>query len=224
MDPLTVGTAVVAGEALAGGTAAVAGEALAAESIIAQGLLEAESGILGLGAGVETAAEASESIISEQGLVDQLDSVRFESMEALVARNEAAIRGLSQIEANELSQIKANRIAGAAREEAVGSELAYEYPAENGNHIERECYLRDAEGHVVKDPETGGARRIDSLVLKDGEVVKSVEVTSETADKTAQMAKEERIREAGGNYIEDRRTGELVPFRSGVKTEIERRT
>lgn len=133
------------------------------------------------------------------------------------------LSGLSQIEANELSQIEANRISGAAREEVVGSELAHEYPAEDGNHIERECYLRDSEGHVVKDPETGEARRIDRLVLKDGEVVKSVEVTSETADKTAQMTKEERIREAGGNYIEDRRTGELVPFRSGVKTEIERR-
>lgn len=223
MDPLTVGTAVVAGEAMAAGTATVAGETMAAETIVAQGLLEAESGILGLEAGLETAAEASESIISEQGLVDQLDSIRFESMEALAARNEAAINGLSQIEANELSQIEANRIAGAAREEAVSSELVHEYPAENGSHIERECYLRDAEGHVVKDPETGEARRVDFAVTKDGEVVKSVEVTSETADKTVQLAKEARIREAGGNYIKDRSTGELARFPSDVKTEVWRR-
>ena len=215
MDPLTVGTAVVADEAMAAGTATVAGETMAAETIVAQGLLEAESGILGLEAGLETAAEASESIISEQGLVDQLDSIRFESMEALAARNEAAI--------NELSQIEANRIAGAAREEAVSSELVHEYPAENGSHIERECYLRDAEGHVVKDPETGEARRVDFAVTKDGEVVKSVEVTSETADKTVQLAKEARIREAGGNYIKDRSTGELARFPSDVKTEVWRR-
>ena len=215
MDPLTVRTAVVAGEAMAAGTATVAGETMAAETIVAQGLLEAESGILGLEAGLETAAEASESIISEQGLVDQLDSIRFESMEALAARNEAAI--------NELSQIEANRIAGAAREEAVSSELVHEYPAENGSHIERECYLRDAEGHVVKDPETGEARRVDFAVTKDGEVVKSVEVTSETADKTVQLAKEARIREAGGNYIKDRSTGELARFPSDVKTEVWRR-
>ena len=51
-------------------------------------------------AGLETAAEASEAIIDEQGLVDQLDSIRFESMEALGARNEAAINELSPIEAN----------------------------------------------------------------------------------------------------------------------------
>ena len=215
MDPLTVGTAVVADEAMAAGTATVAGETMAAETIVAQGLLEAESGILGLEAGLETAAEASESIISEQGLVDQLDSIRFESMEALAARNEAAI--------NELSQIEANRIAGAAREEAVSSELVHEYPAENGSHIERECYLRDAEGHVVKDPETGEARRVDFAVTKDGEVVKSVEVTSETADKTVQLAKEARISEAGGNYIKDRSTGELARFPSDVKTEVWRR-
>ena len=190
-------------------------KAKAAEAMTAQSIVEAESGVLSLDAGLETAAEAHEAIIGEQGLIQQLDSIRFESMEALAARNEAAL--------SEMSQIEANRISGAAREEVVGGELAREYPAENGNHIERECYLRNAEGHVVKDPETGEARRIDRVVLKNGEVVKSVEVTSETADKTAQMAKEERIREVGGNYIVDRRNGEIVPFAHGVKTEIVRR-
>jgi hypothetical protein len=114
-------------------------------------------------------------------------------------------------------------MSGAVREEVVSGELVRDYPAENGNHIEPECYLRDAEGHIVKDPEMGEARRIDFAVIKDGEVVKSVEVTSETADKTAQLAKEDRIREAGGNYIVDRRTGEIVPFAHNVKTEIWRR-
>ena len=70
---------------------------------------------------------------------------------------------------------------------------------------------------------TEEARRIDFAVIKDDEVIKSVEVTSERADKIAQMAKEDRIREAGGNYIVDRRTGEVVPFAHGVKTEVVRR-
>ena len=71
---------------------------------------------------------------------------------------------------------------------------------------------------------TGESRRkIDFEVIKDGEVVKSVEVTSETADKTAQLAKEERIRDAGGNYVVDRRTGELVRFAPDVQTEVVRR-
>ena len=111
MDPLTVGTAVVAGEAMAaGGGAAVASETMVAETIVAEGLLAAESGVLGLEAGLETAAEASEYIISEQGLVNQLDSIRFESMEALAARNEAAISEMSQIEASEIPQIEASEI------------------------------------------------------------------------------------------------------------------
>ncbi len=173
-------------------------------------------GVLRLDASLEASAEAREAIIGEQGLIQQLDSIRFEStIEALAARNEAALR--------ERPQIEVNRISGVAREGMVDGELAREYPAETGNRIERECYLRNAEGESVKDPVTGEARRIDFAVIKDGEVVKSVEVTSETADKTAQMAKEERIREAGGNYIKDRLTGGMVPFSSGVETEILRR-
>ena len=87
-----------------------------------------------------------------------------------------------------------------------------------------ECCLRDKEGSVVHDPKTGEARRVDFVVIKDGEVVKSVEVTSETAPKTEQMDKEARIRYAGGNFIKDHGTGELVPFAPGVQTEVVRRT
>lgn len=54
--------------------------------------------------------------------------------------------------------------------------------------------------------------------------MKSVEVTSEIADKSFQVGKEDRIREAGGNYVEDRTSRELVPFSPGVRTEIIRRT
>ena len=60
------------------------------------------------------------------------------------------------------------------------------------------------------------------MVVKDGKVVDSIEVTSKTADKTEQSAKEERIREAGGNYIRDN-DGNLVEIPSYVQTHIERR-
>lgn len=166
----------------------------------------------GTAKGLETAAEAHEAIIGENGLTQQIDSIRFESMEAVVARNEAKL--------SELPQIEANRISGDAREAAVRDELAREYP---GCSIQSECYLRDSAGEIVKDQQTGEGRRIDFAVHKDGEVIKSVEVTSETADKTEQLAKEARIREAGGNFIKDHSTGELVPFASGVETEIMRR-
>ena len=163
----------------------------------------------------EVAAETAETLVGEQGLLQQLETIRSDSIESLAARNEAAL--------SELSQIEANRISGAAREETVANELMDKYPPEDGYHIERECFLRDETGKITIDPNTGESRRIDFEITKDGEVVKSVEVTSETADKTAQLTKEERIREAGGNYIEDRRTDELVRFAPDVQTEVIRR-
>ena len=83
-------------------------------------------------------------------------------------------------------------------------------------------YLRDENGEIVKDPVTGEARRIDFVVVKDGKVVDSVEVTSKTADKTEQTAKEDRIRENGGNYIKTT-DGDLVRIPDDLKTRIERR-
>ncbi len=189
-------------EPLTAAIAASAARKALAEATVAQGIRE-------------VAAEAAETLVGEQGLLQQLETIRFDSIESLAARNEAALK--------EFSQIEANRISGAAREEAVASELVDKYPAEDGYHIERECFLRDETGKITVDPNTGESRRIDFEIVKDGEVVKSVEVTSETADKTAQLAKEERIRDVGGNHIEDRRTGELVRFAPDVKTEVVRR-
>ena len=177
-----------------------------AEATVSKSLAEATVAI----------AETAETLVGEQGLLQQMDSIRFGSVESLAARNEVAL--------SEVPQIEANRTSGAAREEAVRGELVREHPSEAGYHIESQCYLRDETGKIVVDRETGEGRRIDFAVFnKDGEVVKSVEVTSETADKRAQLAKEERIRDAGGNYVTDRRTSELSPFASGVKTEVVRR-
>ena len=174
----------------------------------------------GTAKGLETTAEAREAIIGEEGLIQQIDSIKSESIEAVAARNEAKL--------NELSQIEANRESGRAREAAVHDELERKYPAEDGFHIEPQCYLRDTEGSIVRDPQTSEGRRpegrrLDFGVIKDGEVKASYEVTSEKAYKTAQMDKEARIRDAGGNCIKDHRTGELVPFAPGVQTEVVRR-
>ena len=76
--------------------------------------------------------------------------------------------------------------------------------------------------NIVKDSETGEARRIDFTVSRDGKVVKSIEVTSETAPKDAQTAKEDRIRESGGNFIKDRDAGHLIEIPKGIKTEVRR--
>ena len=122
----------------------------------------------------------------------------------------------------EKSAIIKNKADGLLREIEVGKDLEEEYPKEDGYSIESEIYLRDENGNIVKDKETGESRRIDYVVIKDNKVVDSIEVTSKTADKTEQLAKEERIRGQGGNYIKDS-NGNLVSIPDEVKTRIERR-
>lgn len=115
-----------------------------------------------------------------------------------------------------------NKEEGLRREAEVEEELEKKYPESEGYEIVSEAYLRDSEGKIVRDPETGEARRIDFVVVKDGKVVDSIEVTSETADKTGQTAKEERIREAGGNYIRTS-DGSFAQYLNDLHTTIERR-
>lgn len=115
-----------------------------------------------------------------------------------------------------------NKIDGLRREAEVQAELEKQYPADKGYEIVPEAYLRDARGNIVKDPVTGKARRVDFVVVKDNKVVDSVEVTSKTADKTEQLAKETRIRNMGGNYIYDA-NGNLAEYSDNVSTRVERR-
>lgn len=117
---------------------------------------------------------------------------------------------------------KANKEAGCRRECEVEQELDKKYPESKGYDIISEAYLRNENGEIVQDPISGERRRIDFVVVKDNSVVDSIEVTSETADKTQQMAKEERIREAGGNFV---RTydGTLAKLPDHLTTHIERR-
>lgn len=62
--------------------------------------------------------------------------------------------------------------------------------------------LRTADGKKAIDPVTGTGRRVDHVVIKDGRG-KPIEVTSKTANKDIQLAKEARIRDVGGKYIRD---------------------
>lgn len=118
--------------------------------------------------------------------------------------------------------LKNNKIEGIRREKEVENELQEKYPESEGYEIISEAYLRDSEGKIVKDPETNSARRIDFVVIKDGKVIKSVEVTSFNVDKTEQLAKEKRIKESGGCYIKTP-GGELIKIPENLYTDIERR-
>jgi hypothetical protein len=123
---------------------------------------------------------------------------------------------------SEVNEPIQNKQDGLRREEEAEKELQKQYPEKEGYEIIREAYLRDKDGNIVKDPVTGEARRVDFVIVKDGKVVRMIEVTSKTADKTGQSGKEQRIRENGGNYIRGK-DKQLLQIGDGVQTEIVRK-
>ncbi|MDR3503933.1 MAG: hypothetical protein P4L79_15285 [Legionella sp.] len=167
----------------------------------------------------EVFKETAIKSIKESPLQECMETIENSCLERLKAQNDLTAEN---VRAEKIEQIEKNREDGANREELAYQELQKEFPEEEGYKIEREQYLRDENGNIVKDPETGEARRIDFVVFKDGKVVKTIEVTSETAPKDAQTAKEERIRDAGGNFIKDRDSGQLVEIPKDTITEVRR--
>lgn len=116
-----------------------------------------------------------------------------------------------------------NKKEGDRREAEYRDVLKRLYPEEEGYKILEQRELVDKDGNPVVDPVTGEKRRLDFVVVdKNGKVVACVEVTSPSAPKVAQFAKEERIRDAGGTRVRDPETGELYDV-SGVPTDVERR-
>jgi hypothetical protein len=97
------------------------------------------------------------------------------------------------------------KCAGLRREAAAQRILAERYPSER---IQSEAYLLNRNGRRAVDPKTRTGRRIDFVLFNDGNVARRLEVTSQTADKTAQLAKESRILTLRRNGV--RRTGPLL--------------
>ena len=161
--------------------------------------------------------ESPEIWENKSPIESQIHSIENNSLESLKVQNEL---DAEKIKEAKISQIWKNREAGASREERALEKIQKEFPESDGYKILREQYLRDENGTIVKDTETGEARRIDFIVSKNNVVVKSIEVTSETAPKDAQISKEFRIRNEGGNYIKDPTTRELIKIPETVKTEI----
>ena len=107
-----------------------------------------------------------------------------------------------------LARIK-NSVEGDRRHKTVNERLRNQYPDAT---IQCECYLRDSAGNSVFDTtDTNTRRRIDTVVIEDGKA-QTHEVTSLTAKKVAQAAKERMIIENGGTFIRDRTTKDLVPI------------
>jgi RHS repeat-associated protein len=108
-----------------------------------------------------------------------------------------------------------NKKAGTAREEKVQAELEAKYGKDK---VFRERTLRDSDGKKVVGSD-GTGRRVDFVVVDDkGKPVAVIEVTSKTADKTAQAAKELEIRDSGGTFVRNPKTKELVDISSTPTT------
>ncbi|RMR14847.1 RHS repeat domain-containing protein, partial [Pseudomonas syringae group genomosp. 3] len=103
-----------------------------------------------------------------------------------------------------------NKVAGTAREARAKDLYGKRYGKEN---VLSERYLRNAEGKIAKDPLTGEARRVDFVIKNSDGSGTAKEITSLTADKTGQLAKEARIREVGGTFIRDPKTKKLIEVR-----------
>lgn len=165
------------------------------------------------------------SEISKNRFADSPLGKQTTPLEKSAVNNSEVDRPLAKRDATDSPENKKpiqNKQDGLQREREVKRDLEKKYPPEHGYMVLPEVYLRNENGNIVKDPKTGKARRIDFVVVKNGRVISSVEVTSKTADKQNQLAKENRIRENGGNYIRDN-NGNLIKMPNSVQTRVERR-
>lgn len=126
-----------------------------------------------------------------------------------------------EVDDNKIGTAKENKEKGTEREHKFDLLLALKYPKILGYEVMSERVLRDKNGNIVKDSQTNSARRIDFIVSKNGVVINSFEVTSKTAPKNEQMAKEYRIKENGGQYVKDS-NGNLLRIPNNVQTNIVR--
>ena len=119
-------------------------------------------------------------------------------------------------------QFTSNRVAGARRESIVRAILEALYPADKGYVVKGEQYLRDRFGRIAHDAETGQSRRIDFAVFRGKRVHKLLEVTSETVNKAAQLAKEARMRRHGARYVLHPESGDRLRIPAAIKTAVVR--
>jgi hypothetical protein len=173
-------------------------------------------------------AEAGAEKVAQEGLEATGRKGLKETAEELAKKvtNKFTKEGVEETavkEVNEHEQIVTNKLDGIAREEKIMKGLDFRY---GKNNVLREQFIRDKNGEIIKDPVTGTARRLDFVVRGKDKVIKMVEVTSKTAPKEMQKAKEQRIVEWAeahdGAFIKDSRTGELLKIPEIVHTEIKR--
>jgi hypothetical protein len=105
------------------------------------------------------------------------------------------------------STIAANAASGLRRGAEALAEMKTQFPNAS---IQHQQYLRNADGKIEKDPLTKEGRRLDFVAIENGTARQVREVTTMTAPKGTQIAKETNIINSGGHYVRDRTTRQLV--------------
>lgn len=208
-------------------TVAVAGSLAAPEKVAAVSTAVKARGELAAAEALSASAEHLSTSVSANRMVPgalvEAHGVSLPELGRVVREARLSDEALVLRDTRAAEQIRSNYEAGKAREAAVKGELEEQYPASEGYEVLSERTLVDSEGRTVVDPETGTRRRVDFVVVKDGEVIDMVEVTSESAPKAEQLEKGRRIRESGGTYVKHPETGELIEIPEDVQTRVERR-
>ena len=159
----------------------------------------------------ETALSETEGKVAQHPLSEQVEAIQNSDF---------------RVEEGELSeaayQVRVNAKHGALREDIFQAGLEARYAPEDGHRIIQEASLRNGDGDIVRDPESGSYRRVDYAVIKDDVATDLFEITSPTAPKEAQMDKERRIRESSDIFVRDPDTGELYEVSPEVKTRVVR--
>ena len=172
-----------------------------------------------------TEVNSNDFNLNPETVSDKEDQIEFDDFiedDTENITNSEKENNVNSQDVNEIHNAVQNKIDGCRRENEVHDELKEKYPEDEGYKILSERELCDRDGNPVRDEKTGEKRRIDFVVVKDGKVVDMVEVTSKTAPKRDQLAKEYRIRDNGGNYIKDA-DGNVIRIPNNVETRVERR-
>ncbi len=98
---------------------------------------------------------------------------------------------------------------------AKAANLAAQYP---GGTVHNQVYLSNADGSIAR-PGGVPARRVDHVVVQQGQVVTMRETTSLTASKTEQFRRQTDIMNNGGHYV--RLGGQMFDVR-GVPIQLDR--
>ncbi len=184
---------------------------VAAMLLVCEALAPAPASAQILGAVGRSAARAATQSAQRQGI--RQAAVRQANTNASRAATRRVARSVEQ----PCAAIP-QKCAGLRREAAAQRILASKYPSER---VQSETYLLNRNGRRAHDPQTGKARRVDFVLFSREGYTRRYEVTSQHADKRAQLAREQRIltqrrngaRRTGPVYVRDRATGRLVPVK-----------